>query len=81
MKQHSELPSSRKNFLVVGVAAFFSALGFHFITGHNKKKPETVKMLTESGALVEIDKNIIAARGKRITNNELQNWIKNTSTK
>ena len=79
MKQVSQLPSSRKNFLALGIAAFFSAAGLRFITRDKKKKTETVKMLTQDGLLVEIDKNIVAARGKKITSKELQQWVKKTS--
>jgi len=79
MKQVSQLPPSRKNFLLLGIAAFFSAAGLRFITRGKQKKTETVKMLTQDGLLVEIDKNIIAARGKKITNSELQQWVKKPS--
>ena len=43
-------------------------------------KPETnktmLKMLTQDGRLVEIDASLITASKKKISNNELQNWIK-----
>lgn len=77
MNKENETTSNRKNFLLVGISALFSAIGFKYFTTRTKKTPETVKMLTETGILVEIDKNIIAARGKKVTNNELKNWIKN----
>jgi hypothetical protein len=41
------------------------------------KKTEKIKMLTEDGKLVEVDASIITTSGKiRITNKELQEWIK-----
>ncbi len=40
----------------------------------NRKK--MVKMLTQDGRLVEIDESFIAAKGKRISTGELQNWVK-----
>jgi len=43
-------------------------------------KPETnktmLKMLTQDGRLVEIDASLLTASKKKISNNELQNWIK-----
>ena len=42
---------------------------------------ETVKMLTQDGRLVEIDKNLLASTGKKITNGELQQWINPSSPK
>lgn len=79
--------SSRKKFVLsVGVLSVFAAIaaatGFPFL---NKKnviacKPEsnkkTIKMLTQDGRLVEIDESLITANRKKISNNELQNWIK-----
>ncbi len=79
MKQDTQTPPSRKNFLLLGIAAFFSAAGLNFLTRPKKKKAVTVKMLTQDGRLVEIDKNIIAARGKKITDTELQQWVKKPS--
>jgi hypothetical protein len=35
-----------------------------------------VKMLTQDGSLVEIDKKLLASSGKKISNEELQQWIK-----
>ena len=40
----------------------------------NKKK--MVRMLTQDGQLVEIDKSLISATGKRISTGELHHWIK-----
>ncbi len=43
-------------------------------------KPESkktmIKMLTQDGKLVEIDASLLTASNKKISNNELQNWIK-----
>lgn len=72
--------SSRKKFLQWGAILFGSAtfLGFtnFFWKSKNKdQKADTVKMLTQDGQLVEIDKKLLAAPGKKITNEELQRWI------
>jgi hypothetical protein len=39
-------------------------------------KKQVVKMLTEDGRLVEVDGALLSASRKKITNSELQNWIK-----
>lgn len=38
--------------------------------------PETVKMLTEDGRLVEVDKKLLAGGGRKISTEELQCWVK-----
>jgi len=81
MKQVPPPSPSRKNFLLLGIAAFCSAVGLRFIKKDNPEKAEPVKMLTQEGLLVEIDRNIIAARGKKISNTELQQWVKKASNK
>jgi len=40
------------------------------------KKATTVKMLTQDGRLVEIDASLLAANKKKISDKELQNWVK-----
>ena len=75
--QPSQQPPSRKNFLLLGIAALGSALSLRFFTRGKKKNPETVKMLTQDGRLVEIDKTLLALRSKKINNEELKQWVKN----
>ncbi len=75
MKQE-EKKTSRKKFLKWGLVVIASFPVLKFMTGKKKKKTETVKMLSQDGTLVEIDKNFLAASGKKISNTELQNWIK-----
>ncbi|HTR28245.1 MAG TPA: hypothetical protein VMH27_03185 [Puia sp.] len=41
-----------------------------------EKKARMVKMLAEDGSLVEIDANLIKSGGKKVTDAELQRWIK-----
>ena len=41
-----------------------------------RKQGETTKMLTQDGKLVEIDKRLIASSGRKVSNEELQKWIK-----
>jgi hypothetical protein len=68
--------SSRKKFLWWGTAALASLTALKFWgRSPSKEKKETVKMLTQDGHLVEIDKALIAS-GKKVTDKELQQWVK-----
>lgn len=66
---------SRRKFITWGIAsaALFTAVKFIL---PSKKKRETVKMLTQDGKLVEVDMASLPPQKKKITNDELQNWIK-----
>lgn len=70
--------SSRKNFFIWGAGILSSFTALRILSSSKKKesKSETVKMLTQDGRLVEIDKKMLAAGGKKITNTELQEWVK-----
>ncbi len=74
----NSLPSlpSRKKFLLWSAAILGSASILKFATKTKKKETETVKMLTEDGKLVEIDKELFVSSGTKISNAELQKWIK-----
>ena len=76
MKQSNQ-PPSRKKFLWWGAAALAAITAFRFFPGQKKEKKETVKMLTQDGRLVEVDKTLLASGSKKITTDELQQWIKN----
>ncbi len=67
---------SRRKFIGWGLAsaAVFSAV--KFMLPSRKKTQKTVKMLTQDGKLVEVDIAALPSRKKKITNTELQNWIK-----
>ncbi len=79
--QQSKNTDSRKKFLLWGAAVLSSLTFFKIIPGRNKKPDgsanETMKMLTQDGKLVEIDKSRLASGGKKITDTELQQWIRN----
>lgn len=76
MKKESTVNSRKKFLLWSAIAIGATALG-RFLPGKaRKEKPATVKMLSEDGSLVEIDKTLLTS-GKKITNTELQHWIKN----
>lgn len=86
--QQTNNSESRKKFLRWGAAALATVTAFSLfgLSRKGKKvaavvnspegKKETVKMLTQDGKLVEIDKALLSASNRKITNEELQNWIK-----
>jgi nicotinamide mononucleotide adenylyltransferase len=74
--QENQKLQSRKKFLLFGAAAFSSVTVLRFFGRTKKKKPETIKMLAQDGTLVEIDKEHMASIKKKITDSELQHWIK-----
>lgn len=72
--------NARKKFLLWG-ATLLTALPLlkFFPPIKNKKndsRDETVKMFSQDGKLVEIDKRLFVSSGKKITNEELKKWIK-----
>jgi hypothetical protein len=75
MTQSNTNPT-RKKVLLWGAAVISSLSLFNFFDRFKSEKKETVKMLTQDGKLVEIDKNLLAQSGKKISNKELQNWVK-----
>jgi hypothetical protein len=73
--QRPTTTSSRKKFLWWGAAALAAISALKIFNRTKKKEADTVKMLTQDGRLVEIDKTLLAA-GKEISDKELQQWIK-----
>jgi len=79
-------PSRRKFVWGLGIFSLFAAVGaaakfpFSGIKRVLATKPEckntTVKMLTQDGRIVEVDAALLASNSKKISNTELQNWIK-----
>jgi hypothetical protein len=68
--------SSRKKFLLWGLGILSSVTAARFI-GLPKKNRQTVKMLTQDGKLVEVDKKLLPSKkSKKISNKELQSWVK-----
>lgn len=72
--QEAQPSTSRKKFLLWSATVLSSATLFRFIP--TKKKTDTVKMLTQDGKLVQIDKKLLVSPGKKITDKELQQWVK-----
>jgi hypothetical protein len=70
--------TSRKKFFLWSVGVLASVSAFKYFMGNKKSsnKKDTVKMLTQNGTLVEIDKELLKSSTERVTNKELQTWIK-----
>lgn len=68
---------SRRRFIGWGIAsaAVFSAVKY-ILPSQKMEIKETTKMLTQDGKLVEIDMALIPAKKEKISDKELQNWIK-----
>ena len=68
---------SRRRFIFWGVASAAAISALRFIRpGLKKETVKTVKMLTQDGKLVEIDIAAIPKDKKKISDKELQNWIR-----
>lgn len=70
--------NNRKKFLLWGLGAIGAIAASKLLNRRPKKTHKTAKMLTQDGKLVEIRQDLIACRSqpKKISNEELQNWIK-----
>jgi hypothetical protein len=67
--------STRKKFLLWGAAALTSVGLLKFFKRSQPVKSDTVKMLTQDGTLVEIDKNLLARATKKASTKEVQQWV------
>ena len=67
---------SRKKFLLWSAVVLSSATVLKFISGTKKTTNNMVKMLTQDGKLVEIDQELLLSSKKKVSNEELQHWIK-----
>jgi hypothetical protein len=86
LNSESGIPSRRKFVWGLGILSVITAFGsFTRLPIYGKKnrllnnpgaKGKTVKMLTQDGRLVEIDQSFLAAKGKKVSDAELQHWIK-----
>jgi hypothetical protein len=80
MQQEQDI-RTRKKFLLWGAGILYSFSVFKYLFSQKEKKKDTVKMLTQDGRLVEIDKSLLASGSKKITTKELQQWVKNKTAK
>ena len=77
--QVNESKISRKKMVSwLGIVSLFTMAGAAFKPWKNKP-PKTVKMLTQDGKLVEVDASFLAACRKKISDKDLQNWVKKSS--
>jgi hypothetical protein len=82
--ENENKPVSRKKFVIwgAGALAVLTAARFFFRTKSKKEKTTTVKMLTQDGKLVEVEVSKLPTKRKKVSVEQLQNWIqKKTSTK
>ena len=74
--------NTRKKFLLWGSALLSSLAILKIFPGSKRQRGpanETVKMLTRDGRLVEIDKRLLATPAKKVSNEELRKWIRDTN--
>ena len=77
--QQPTITSGRKKFLLWAATLLPAFALLKWLPAKAKKNTEpveTVKMLTQDGKLVEIDKKLLTGPGNRISNDELQHWIR-----
>lgn len=75
--QESQGSPTRKKFLLWSAVLLSSATIFKFFSTSKSPKKDTVKMLTEDGTLVEIERDRIPGSKKRnISDPELKAWVK-----
>lgn len=67
---------SRKKFISWAVTAFAALTTLKFFSSSKKQSDNKVKMLTQDGRLIVIDKRLISTGAKIITDDELQHWVK-----
>jgi hypothetical protein len=71
--------TSRKKFLLWTTAIVSSFTAFKIFG--SKPKKQTVRMLAEDGSLVEIDSSLLVTKGRKISDKELQAWVKTKPAK
>lgn len=68
---------TRKKFLLWSTLLLGSATLFKwFSRGEKKQATDTVKLLSQDGKLVEIDRKLLVSTGKKASKTDLQQWIK-----
>lgn len=76
---HTGIGGSRKRFLLWATAILGSFTAFRMF--RQKPKQDKVVMLTEDGKLVEIDSSLLKSGARKVTNPELQAWVKTGPSK
>lgn len=72
--QNNQQDNSRRKF-VIWTASIVSGLTLLSTGLRFRKKKETVRMLTQDGRLVEIDKRLTRGSKEKISLEKLKNWI------
>ena len=67
---------TRKKFIGTSISAAALLTAFKFFILGKKKKSSVIKMLTQDGTLVEVNVAALPIEKKKITNKEMQSWIK-----
>lgn len=73
--EQNQNTTSRKKFFLWGLGIISSITALKLILP-KKKKPTTVKMLSEDGKLVEVDINQIKKTGVKVSDKDIHTWIK-----
>lgn len=76
--QNQPNSNSRRKF-VTWAASIISGLSLLTLGVRSSRKKQTVKMLTQDGKLVEVDKRLLTGSKTRISNNDLKHWISKKS--
>jgi hypothetical protein len=77
----SQKSTSRKKFLLLTAMAFCSASILRLVSRKKKDRLYTVKMLAQDGTLVEVDRKWLGPPRKKISDRELQQWVKHNAEK
>lgn len=77
--EEQQKTATRKKFFLWGLGIVSSVTVLKFIIP-KKKKPNTIKMLSEDGKLVEVDIRHIHKTGNKLSEKEIHTWIKNKPT-
>ena len=79
----AEISNRRKLLAGLGALSLFPILKFGFFAKKNQViscapevKNQTMKMLTQDGRLVEVDMSRISSNKEKISNKQLQDWVK-----
>ncbi len=70
-----EKTTNRKKFLWWGVTAVGAALLLKVFPKKKQEESATVKMLTQDGKLVEVDRKLVASTGSKVSNSDLKKWL------
>lgn len=74
--------NSRKKFFLwsLGVLSSISAFTLFFGSRPDKKRENTLKMLSEDGKLVEVGMDKITKTGIKVSDKDVITWVKNKPT-